>query len=334
VSRAAPVRWGFLGAGFVASKGMAPAVHAADGAVLQAVGARDAGRAAALEPAGSVGSYAQICAADDVDAVYVSLPNNDHLHWVQVALEAGKHVLCEKPLAMDAAEVGAMRAVAERADRLLVEAAWNRWHPRTRRIDELVAPLTGQREVDAWFTFPGVPVDNYRLDPARGGGALLDVGCYTVSAALAALGVDDSGGGPVVDVVSVGRTTGPTGVDLTTVASLAHPNGTARVTASLERPEAQGLTIEAPGLSVEFAGQAFTTWREPSVLRIVQDGVAREEQFEACDPYQIMVEAVSARIRGEDAWVLPLGTSHAVAATLDAIAATATRGDLRDQRTP
>jgi predicted dehydrogenase len=322
VSRAAPVRWGFLGAGFVASKGMAPAVHAADGAVLQAVGARDAGRAAALEPAGSVGSYAQICAADDVDAVYVSLPNNDHLHWVQVALEAGKHVLCEKPLAMDAAEVGAMRAVAERADRLLVEAAWNRWHPRTRRIDELVAPLTGQREVDAWFTFPGVPVDNYRLDPARGGGALLDVGCYTVSAALAALGVDDSGGGPVVDVVSVGRTTGPTGVDLTTVASLAHPNGTARVTASFERPEAQGLTIEAPGLSVEFAGQAFTTWREPSVLRIVQDGVAREEQFEACDPYQIMVEAVSARIRGEDAWVLPLGTSHAVAATLDAIAAT------------
>ncbi len=322
MSRAAPVRWGFLGAGFVASKGMAPAVHAADGAVLQAVGARDAGRAAALEPAGSVGSYAQICAADDVDAVYVSLPNNDHLHWVQVALEAGKHVLCEKPLAMDAAEVGAMRAVAERADRLLVEAAWNRWHPRTRRIDELVAPLTGQREVDAWFTFPGVPVDNYRLDPARGGGALLDVGCYTVSAALAALGVDDSGGGPVVDVVSVGRTTGPTGVDLTTVASLAHPNGTARVTASLERPEAQGLTIEAPGLSVEFAGQAFTTWREPSVLRIVQDGVAREEQFEACDPYQIMVEAVSARIRGEDAWVLPLGTSHAVAATLDAIAAT------------
>jgi D-xylose 1-dehydrogenase (NADP+, D-xylono-1,5-lactone-forming) len=206
VSRPAPVRWGFLGAGFVASKGMAPAVHAADGAVLQAVGARDAGRAAALEPAGSVGSYAQVCARDDVDAVYVSLPNNDHLHWVQVALEAGKHVLCEKPLGMDAAEVAVMRGAAQRADRLLVEAAWNRWHPRTRRIDELVAPITGQREVVAWFTFPGVPADNYRLDPARGGGALLDVGCYTVSAALAALGVDDSGGGPGVDVVSVERT--------------------------------------------------------------------------------------------------------------------------------
>ena len=312
-----PIRWGFLGAGYVASRGMAPAVHAADGAVLQAVGARDATRAAGLEPAGPVGSYAEICARDDVDAVYVSLPNNDHLHWVQVALEAGKHVLCEKPLGMDAAEVAVMRAAADQSGRLLVEAAWNRWHPRTRRLDELVAPITGQREVRAWFTFPGVPADNYRLDPARGGGALLDVGCYAVAASLAALGAG------AVDVSGVERHLGPTGVDLTTSAILTHPNGSARITASFERPEAQGLIIETPGLTVEFGGQAFTTWREPCTLRVVQDGDAREEQFAACDPYQLMVEAVSARIRGEDAWVLPLDTSEAVAATLDAIAATA-----------
>ena len=310
-----PIRWGFLGAGYVASRGMAPAMHAADGAVLQAVGARDATRAAVLEPAGPVGSYAEICARDDVDAVYVSLPNNDHLHWVQVALEAGKHVLCEKPLGMDAAEVAVMRAAADQSGRLLVEAAWNRWHPRTRRLDELVAPITGQREVRAWFTFPGVPADNYRLDPARGGGALLDVGCYAVAASLAALGAG------AVDVSGVERHRGPTGVDLTTSAILTHPNGSARITASFERPEAQGLIIESPGLTVEFGGQAFTTWREPCTLRVVQDGDTRDEQFAACDPYQLMIEAVSARIRGEDAWVLPLDTSEAVAATLDAIAA-------------
>ncbi len=310
-----PVRWGFLGAGFVASKGMAPAVHAAQGAVLQAVGARDAVRAAALEPVGSVGSYAEICTRDDVDAVYVSLPNSDHLHWVQFALGAGKHVLCEKPLGMDAGEVAAMRTAAERSGLLLVEAAWNRWHPRTRRIEALVAPITGPRDVRAWFTFPGVPADNYRLDPARGGGALLDVGCYVVSAALAALSAD------AVDVAAVERHLGPTGVDLTTSAVVTHANGSARVTASFERPEAQGLTIAAPGLSVEFGGQAFTTWREPCVLRLVDDGGAHEEVFPACDPYQLMIEAVSARIRGEDAWVLALETSAGVAATLDAIAA-------------
>jgi predicted dehydrogenase len=208
-----------------------------------------------------------------------------------------------------------MRAAADQSGRLLVEAAWNRWHPRTRRLDELVAPITGQREVRAWFTFPGVPADNYRLDPARGGGALLDVGCYAVAASLAALGAD------AVDVSGVERHLGPTGVDLTTSAVLTHPNGSARITASFERPEAQGLIIETPGLTVELGGQAFTTWREPCTLRVVQDGDARDEQFAACDPYQLMIEAVSARIRGEAAWVLPLDTSMAVAATLDAIAA-------------
>ena len=311
-----PVRWGFLGAGFVASKGLAPAVHEADGAVLQAVGARDDARAAALQPAGSVGTYAEICTRDDVDGVYISLPNDDHLHWVLFALDAGKHVLCEKPLGMNADEVTVMRSAADAAGLLLVEAAWNRWHPRTQRVEALVAPLAGQRDVRAWFTFPGVPVDNYRLDPARGGGALLDVGCYAVAAALSALSAD------AVSVGAVERHLGPTGVDLTTSAVLTHANGSASVTASFERPEAQGLAIDAPGLSVEFGGQAFTTWREPCVLRVVEDGDAREELFAACDPYRLMVEAVSARIRGEDAWVLPLDTSAAVAAALDAIAAT------------
>jgi D-xylose 1-dehydrogenase (NADP+, D-xylono-1,5-lactone-forming) len=310
-----PVRWGFLGAGFVASQGLAPAVHAADGAVLQAVGARDARRAAALEPAGPVGSYEEICTRDDVDAVYVSLPNDDHRRWALLALAAGKHVLCEKPLGRNADEVAVMRSAADASGLLLVEAAWNRWHPRTQRIEALVAPVRGQRHVQAWFTFPGVPLGNYRLDPARGGGALLDVGCYAVAAALSALGADEVG------IARVDRRLGATGVDLTTTAVLTHANGSATVTASFERPEAQGLTIEAPGLSVEFGGQAFTTWREPCLLRVVEDGVARAEEFAACDPYQLMVEAVSARIRGEDAWVLPLSVTASVAATLDGIAA-------------
>jgi predicted dehydrogenase len=215
---------------------------------------------------------------------------------------------------MRADEVAVMRAAAERADRLLVEAAWNRWHPRTRRIEALVAPLAGPRDVQAWFTFPGVPADNYRLDPAHGGGALLDVGCYAVGAALAALGAQ------ALDVVSVQRRLGPTGVDLTTTATLAAATGSATITASFERPEAQGLTITAGGVSLAFGGQAFTTWREPCVLHVEQDGASRDEHFAACDPYQLMIEAVSARIRGEEAWVLPLATTEAVAGTLDAIA--------------
>ena len=319
-SPAGPVRWGFLGAGFIASRALAPAVHAADGAVLQVAGARDPARAEALGPARSVGSYEQVCASDDVDAVYVALANDDHITWVLAALAAGKHVLCEKPLGLDAAQVDVMVRAARDAGLVLVEAAWNRWHPRTRRFEELVADLPGPRSIETRFTFTGVPEDNYRMDPQRGGGALLDVGCYAISAALLALGTDTA---QVSDAV---QHVGPTGVDLTTTAVLVHPNGTARATASFEQPESQGISVQVPGASLGFVGQAFTSWHEPSALRITADGVTREERFAACDPYRLMVEAVSDRIRGGDAWVLPLSATAAVAAQLDAVAAGARSG--------
>jgi len=308
-----PVRWGFLGAGFVASRALAPAVHAADGAVLQVVGARDAARAHELEPVRAAASYDEVLAADDVDAVYISLPNDAHLPWVAAALEAGKHVLCEKPLGRDADEVALMAATAERAGLHLVEAAWNRWHPRTRRIEELLADVDGGLEVRTWFTFTGVPDDNYRLDPAHGGGALLDVGVYAIAAALIGLG-------PGTTVASATHDRGPTGVDLTTSAELRSDRGRASVLGSFAQPESQGWTPAAPGLLVDVPHPAFTSWREESSLRVVRDGVETLEQFEACDAYELMVEQVSRLIRGEDAWTLPLTTSLEVARVVDGVA--------------
>ena len=186
VTTEAPVRWGFLGAGFVASRGVAPVVHAADGAVLQVVAARDLARAESLEPVRASTSYAEVCTSDDVDAVYLSLPNDAHLPWVLAALEAGKHVLCEKPLGLDAAQVATMTAAARDADRLLVEASWNRWHPRTRRVEAAARRRsTGRLEVDARGSpSPACPQDNYRLDPTRGGGALSTSAATRVAAAL------------------------------------------------------------------------------------------------------------------------------------------------------
>lgn len=309
----APVRWGFLGAGFVASRGLAPAVHDAGNAVVQVVAAREPSRAERLEPVRVADSYASVCDADDVDVVYLSLPNADHLPWVLTALAAGKHVVCEKPLGLDAAQVAEMMAGAERSGSLLVEASWNRWHPRTRRVASLLEGRTDAVDVRAWFTFPGVPADNYRLDPTRGGGALLDVGCYAIAAALMALGDD-------VTVSAAEQRLGPTGVDLTTTATLVSARGRADITGSFERPESQGLIVRAPGLELELPHPAFTSWRETSDLRVVEGGVERVETFDPCDAYRLMVESVSARVAGEDAWVLPLSTSHAVARTVDAVA--------------
>jgi predicted dehydrogenase len=311
----ATVRWGFLGAGFVASRGVAPAVHSADGAVLQAVAARDVTRAAQLGPVRAVDSYTAVCEADDVDAVYISLPNDDHLPWVIAALEAGKHVLCEKPLGLDAAQVQQMANAAHATPTMLVEASWNRWHPRTRRVEALLAHMPGPVEVEAGFTFPGVPSDNYRLDPVRGGGALFDVGCYVIAAAMMALGDN-------VDVPAAEKHLGPTGVDLTTTASLVSPRGRASILASFERPESQRWSITSSSLTLGLSHPAFTSWREPSRLQVVEDDVERIETFEPCDAYRLMIEAVSARAVGDDTWVLPLETSLAVARAVELVAHT------------
>ena len=257
-----------------------------------------------------------MCAADDVDVVYLSLPNDDHLPWVLTALEAGKHVLCEKPLGLRSTQVVEMIEAARRSGTLLVEASWNRWHPRTRRVEVLLDSVDGPVDIRAGFTFPGVPADNYRLDPERGGGALLDVGCYAVAAALTSLGDQ-------AVVTAAQHHLGPTGVDLTTTATLTSPRGRAEVTGSFEQPESQHWTVTAPDMEVELSHPAFTSWCEASTLRVVDEGVERVETFAPCDAYRIMVEAVSVRARGGDAWVLPLGTSLAVARCLDEVATVA-----------
>ncbi len=230
------------------------------------------------------------------------------------ALEAGKHVLCEKPLGLDAAQVATMTA-----------AASGRRPPAGRGVVEPVAPAHAPRrgaarrrsrarsEATAWFTFSGVPQDNYRLDPARGGGALYDVGCYGVAAALMALGDD-------VEVTAAASTSASSGVDLTTTAELASARGVARVTASFEREESQGFTVTAPGVLARAAAPGLhRVARGHHDDRRRRRGQSAVEEFDACDPYLLMVEAVSARIRGGDEWVLPLSTSLAVARTLDAV---------------
>jgi xylose dehydrogenase (NAD/NADP) len=318
------VRFGFLGAGWIAHRALGPAVHAADGARLQAVAARDVARAGSLEPEGrSYGDYRAVLDDSEVDVVYINLGNDSHKPWTLAALEAGKHVLCEKPLGLDGAEVAEMVAAAHAADRLLVEAFWYRWHPRTRRLEELLraGALGPVRSVEAEFSFDGGDdprmAGNFRLDPARGGGALYDVGCYSISAAHLALGPE----------LSVGRavaTKGGTGVDLATTAWLVAPDGgRAEVRCGIAIPDRQRFQVVGEAATADFAtGEAFANWHQPSSLTITPpDGNLRLEEFAPLDPYRLMVEAVAAQVRGEDAFLVGLDHSIEVAATLDAVRA-------------
>ena len=306
------IRWGLIGAGWIATKAIAPAMHAADNAIVQAVASRDSKRAEALNPVTIHQSYEALINDPLVDAVYISLPNNVHCEWSVKALEAGKHVLCEKPFAMSAAEVETMAKAAQENNRILVEAVSSRWHPRTSRLVEYVrAGNIGEIiSIDASFTFPASIEGNYRLSKEMGGGALFDVGVYPLHAIAALLN-----GQTETVVESCDVNIGPTGIDLTTKWKM-RINGsiTADGLASFEEAENQSLVIRGTKESIEMLGRdAFTSWHSPSTLRLGE----RIEEFGPYDPYMLMIENFGRRVAGEESWILPLEASLWVQKTLD-----------------
>jgi len=305
-------RWGLIGAGWIATKAIAPAMHAASDTIIQAVASRDQKRAQALKPVTIHDSYEALINDPLVDAVYISLPNNMHCEWSVKALNAGKHVLCEKPFAMSAAEVETMAKAAHDNERVLVEAVSSRWHPRTARLVEYVRAgnIGDLISIDASFTFPASIEGNYRLSKSMGGGALFDVGVYPLHA-IAAL-VD----GPAETMIeSCDVNIGPTGIDLTTKWQM-RINGsiTANGLASFEEAENQSLLVRGAKESIEMVGrEAFTSWHTASALKM-GDHI---EEFEAVDPYMLMIENFGRNLHDQEGWVLPLDKSLWVAKILD-----------------
>lgn len=307
------VRWGFLGAGWIVQTATARALRDAPSATLAAVAARDIERARSLEPESTYGSYAELIDDDSIDAVYIALANDQHAPWIHAAIDAGKHVLCEKPLTMSTQDSARAFEAAEAAGVLLVEAAWSMWHPRMQRLVDVVrsGDIGSLRNFLGTFTFDGVPDGNYRLDPSMGGGALFDIGIYPLHALMAAH--------PDFAAVNmdVERELGGLGVDMTTKATLTTGDEfTASVVASFAMPESQRLVFDGADGRVLLPGnQAFTSLREATEL-MLDDHV---EEFAPTDAYSDMFEAVSARILGQDAWILPAESSLRVAALVDAL---------------
>jgi len=297
-------RWGLIGAGWIATTALAPAMHAAENTVIQAVASRDPKRSKALNPITVHESYEALINDPLVDAVYISLPNHLHCEWTVKALKAGKHVLCEKPFAMNVAEVELMIQTAKECDRLLVEAVWSRWHPRMIRGIKLVkSGAIGQiNSIDASFTFPASIEGNYRLSKEMGGGALFDIGVYPLHAIAAIVGDNAK-----IELEKCDVNPGSTGIDLTTNWQM-RINDSINATglASFEMPENQLLVIKGEMGSITFVGdQAFTSWHSPSALKI-GDVV---EKFEAVDPYMLMIENFGKKTQDAESWVLPLETS-------------------------
>jgi len=269
-----------------------PAIAASSNGRVVAIASREPERAKHMadgfDGARAAASYDALLADPEVDAVYIPLVNSDHKPWTLRALDAGKHVLCEKPLGMNAAEAEEMAAAAKRSGKHLMEAAMYRFHPRTRAfIETLVDPIY----VQARFGFTLRNKTDYRLDSAMGGGALLDVGFYVVSVSRWILGEPSE---------VLARSTLRNGTDMTTSALLKFPGGeTAAVWASFESAEDQELTVVTRQGAYRL-GRPFN-WPDE------------------VDQYQLMVESFADSVLHDRPVAIPLSESIANMRVLDRI---------------
>jgi predicted dehydrogenase len=315
------VKWGIVSTADINRK-VIPGAHASDKVDLVAVASRDQERAEAYarkwEIPRAYASYEALLADPDVEAVYISLPNTLHAEWSIKALEAGKHVLCEKPFTRHPEEVDAAFDTAERTGRLLSEAFMYRHNPQTKRLAELVADgaIGELRLVRSTFSYSLYDADNIRLRTDVEGGALMDVGCYCVS------GSRLLGGEPVA--VHGDAWYGPSGTDWVFAGVLRFPNDVLGTfdcgTALPNRDELEAIGSE---------GSLFLDdpWHcVHPVIELRRDGGVERIELEPVDSYRLELENLSDAIRGEAELLLGRDDAMGQARTLQALHDDAFRG--------
>lgn len=284
-------RWGVLGPGFVASRAVIPAIQRSHNSRVKALASRDLARARVVAAQWDIehayGDYQEMLDDPSIDAVYIALPNHLHCTWTVQAALAGKHVLCEKPLACSAREGEQMLEACRAAQVQLMEAAMYRFHPRMRRLKQLVGEgtLGHLRFSHSSFSFSFTDTQNYRNSLACGGGALLDVGCYCVNALC---WLNEAA---PTEIQAFTLYQGSDGIDLDSSVLLRFANGAlGHIQCSFAAAEHQ--SIELIGSTGAAATPlAFTAWRDDSTtLRLQRGNQVSHEDFEPVDPYQRMVE--------------------------------------------
>jgi D-xylose 1-dehydrogenase (NADP+, D-xylono-1,5-lactone-forming) len=316
---AAAVKWGIVSTADI-NRQVIPAAHASDKVDLVAVASRDQARADSYASEWGIprayGSYAALLADPEMEAVYISLPNTLHVEWSIKALEAGKHVLCEKPFTRHAEEVGAAFDAADRAGLLLSEAFMYRHNPQTKKLKELVeGGAVGElRIVRSAFSYGLYDQDNIRLRMDVEGGALMDVGCYNVS------GSRLLGGEP--ERVWGEAWYGPSGTDWVFTGTMRFPGNVIATfdcgTAMVERDELEAIGSEA-SLFLD------DPWHcNKPVIELRRDGEVERIEVEHEDSYRLELENLSDAIRGEADLLLGREDALGQARALEALHASAT----------
>jgi len=313
-----PVRWGIVSTAHI-NRLLIPGAQASSKVDLVAVASRDLAKAE--EYAGkweipvAYGSYEELLADDSIEAVYISLPNTLHCEWSIKAVEAGKHVLCEKPMSRHPDDVRAAFDAAEREGRLLTEAFMYRHNPQTARIASLVGSgaIGELRVVRSAFSYSLYDADNIRLRPELEGGALMDVGCYCVSGARLFAGepVELRGQAWV----------GETGTDWVFQGMMRFPGEVlAQFYCGTALPEADELEV--------IGSEGSLVVDDPWHCRVTGIELRRGDEVErieveAIDSYQLELENLSDAIRGEAELLLGREDAVAQAQALEALHASA-----------
>lgn len=253
------------------------------------------------DPTATYGSYEALLADPGVDAVYIPLPNSLHRQWTEAAAAAGKHVLCEKPLAASATDAQAMTEACAAAGVVLMEAYMTRFHPRDKLVRQLVSSGEAGEFLFSSAAFTGVlkRPDDHRWRPEMGGGALLDVGIYCLTPMLAAAGVDVNAADGVREVAGAAHRAGE-GVDGSFSGWLDFGNGrSASFQCSFEAPERQQLEIVGTDAALSL-NRAFTPGPEDTEIALSRsDGTTEVLRAGGADPYLEMVEHFGSVVAGE-----------------------------------
>jgi len=317
----APVRWGILSTAHINRKLLAGAARSSEVEVV-AVGSRDLARARAFADEHGIpaayGSYEELLADPAVEAIYNPLPNTLHCEWSIRALEAGKHVLCEKPMSSSIAEVEQAFAVAERTGLHLTEAFMYRHHPQAERLAALVAEgaIGALRVIRSTFSYGLFDESNIRLRTDVDGGSLMDVGCYCVSGSRLLAGEPEAVFGRAF--------IGPTGTDWAFTGSLRFRGDVfALFDCATCLPNRDELEV------IGSDGSLFLDdpWHclDPVIELRRDDGTERIE-MEAANPYQLELEDLGRAIRTGSAPLLGRDDAVAQARAISALRRSAADG--------
>lgn len=316
------MRWGILGAAKIARTDLMPAIQTAEGAQLVALATRDAGRAApftAMVPGLRVhDSYEALLDDPEVEAVYIPLPNHLHVDWSLRAMAAGKHVLCEKPIALHADEIDRLIAARDASGLLCAEAFMVCHHPQWRRVRDLLAEgaIGRLQHVEAAFTYNNPDPANIRNDPTMGGGGLRDVGVYPCITTRFATGAE-----PLRLRADIRR---ENGVDVMARVWADFPDFTMAFYCGMRQHRHQYIHFHGSDgvLELPFPFNAGVAG-EALIRRWHGAGNLVMERHEPVDQYRLMIEAFGRSARDGVPFACPLEFSRGNQAMIDGIFAAA-----------